>query len=282
LYADVAKAFRTDRRGDAISGLILETCNDALRYLAKRERRSLISGVEGKEYFSFVGSKGKLSRPVNLALFDPGSDRLEVLFEALRRGSTSTMSPDDITSACYSAAIGFSCLVDLEKDGDQKTPGTFFEYLICHLVARRLGVDPKTRIEVLNLDKPTSLPTDWIFDLGVDQPKVHLPVKTSTRERVIQVWAHQRVLDGVYGAGRFLGTLVCLAETKLDHRTLEVVEICLPEQWKIYQMFIARMNRVYYLDVPRAYESLHEAFPRIHVHPFGRFFAEADNLGNGD
>jgi hypothetical protein len=49
--------------------------------------------------------------------------------------------------------------------------------------------------------------------LGDGKNRIHLPVKTSTRERVIQAWAHQRVLDGVYGVGRFKGVLVALAET---------------------------------------------------------------------
>jgi hypothetical protein len=168
--------------------------------------------------------------------------------------------------------------VDLEKQGDQKTPGTFFEYLICHLLSRQLGLAPRTQIEVLNLDRPATLPTDWIFDLGVDRPKLHVPVKTSTRERVIQVWAHQRVLDGAYGVGKFLGLLVCLAETKLDHKKLEVVEICLPGQWKIYQGFIAPMKRVYYLDLPKPYEALNDAIPPIRVRPFGEFFHEASQL----
>jgi hypothetical protein len=124
----------------------------------------------------------------------------------------------------------------------------------------------------------TTLPTDFVFDLGQGQPKFHLPVKTSTRERVIQVWAHQRVLDGVYGSGRFLGTPVILAETKTDSVKRSVIEICLPDQWRIYQMHIAQLKRVYYLDVPTAYEALNNVFPPLNVAPFGRFFHETAAL----
>src|SRR6058998_3677446 len=123
-----------------------------------------------------------------------------------------------------------------------------------------------------------TLPTDFIFDLGPNRPKFHVPVKTSTRERVIQVWAHQRVLDGVYGTGRFLGTPVILAETKTYRTKREVIEICLPDQWRIYQMHIAQLKRIYYLDVPVAYAHLNSVFPPINVRPFGQFFAEADAL----
>jgi hypothetical protein len=115
-------------------------------------------------------------------------------------------------------------------------------------------------------------------DLGPRKAKFHLPIKTSTRERVIQVWAHQRVLDGVYGTGRFLGTPVILAETKTDSKSKKVVEICLPDQWLIYQMHIAQLKRVYYLDVPVPYARLAGAFPRLYVRAFGDFFHEVDTL----
>jgi hypothetical protein len=101
---------------------------------------------------------------------------------------------------------------------------------------------------------------------------------SSTRERVIQVWAHQRVLDGVYGNGRFVGLLTCLAETKLDHRTRDVIEICLPDQWRLYQLFISQLKRVYYLDVPQKYSELNTFFPKIHVKQFGEFFHEKELL----
>jgi len=281
LYEQFVKEFNKNRRSDLASRNLVEICETSLAYLLKARRRDLISKVPEKQYFSFE-KRGKLSRPVNRELFEEDSERVAKFFDALSSQKEKKLSPLEITRACYTLAISFSCMVDLEKQGDQKTPGTFFEYLICHLFARKLGVDPKTRIEVLNLDRPASLPTDWIFDLGVNRPKFHLPVKTSTRERVIQVWAHQRVLDGVYGVGRFLGVLVCLAETKLDHKKLEVVEICLPEQWRIYQMFIAQMSRIYYLDVPKPYEPLNKMFPRISVKPFGAFFHEVAQLCEAD
>jgi len=108
-----------------------------------------------------------------------------------------------------------------------------------------------------------------VFDLGEEKPKFHLPVKTSTRERIIQVWAHQRVLDGVYGVGRFLAMPIILTETKLDSKKLEVVEICLPWQWRLYQMHIAVLWNVCYLDAPNAYLDLDTKFPRIGVSTLG-------------
>lgn len=137
------------------------------------------------------------------------------------------------------------------------------------MIQSSLNVAPQRSLPVLNLDLKGELPTDFVFDLGAERPKFHLPVKTSTRERIIQVWAHQRVLDGVYGTGRFLALPIILTETKLDTKKLEVVEICLPWQWRLYQMHIANLWNVCYLDAPASYLALDETFPRIGVATIG-------------
>jgi len=239
---------------------------------------NLNSNVSGKNYFEFVKDK-KTSRAVNSALYRPDLSDWYDFIRALQEKTLKNLTPEVITSAIYSVAMSFCCYVDLAKSGDQKTPGTFFEYLIGHLFSRHLGVNPTNRLQVLNLDdNSTTLPTDFIFTLGKNKPRFHLPVKTSTRERVIQVWAHQRVLDGVYGTGRFLGTPVILAETKTDKKKKEVTEICLPDQWRIYQMHIAQLKRIYYLDVPASYDRLNEVFPPLRIKAFGHFFFELDDL----
>ncbi len=122
--------------------------------------------------------------------------------------------------------------------------------------------------------------TDFIFDLGVKRPKFHMPVKTSSRERSIMLWAHQKLLDGVYGIQRFIGTPVLLAETKTDKSKREVVEICMPEQWRVYQLYVAQIRRIYYFDLPVAYSKLQDEFPPLVVKPFGEFFHEFDDLKN--
>jgi hypothetical protein len=276
-YTALQKTFAADIGGAAnrkAIGLVYSAC---LHFLKKTGREPLVSLIPGKQYFAFT-QRNKVSRAVNSELFLGDAKEWAAFDAALQRKKLSGFSPERITQVIYSVAISFCAFIDLTKEGDQKTPGTFFEYLISHLFAWRLGVNPTTRIQVLNLDMETTLPTDFIFNLGKDRPKFHLPIKTSTRERVIQVWAHQRVLDGVFGTGRFLGTPVILAETKTDRRKREVIEICLPDQWRIYQMHIAQLKRIYYLDVPTTYGKLNEVFPPINVTSFGQFFFEADKL----
>jgi hypothetical protein len=276
-YKDFQNAFAADVKSAANQQRLGTIFTASCSYLAKLKTVELRSLVSGKEYFAFTDGK-KVSRAVNKRLFLNEPEKWDVFCRAIASNTTPSLDADTITRIVYSVAVSFFCYIDVTKQGDQKTPGTFFEYLIGHLFAWRLDANPKVRIPVLNLDMEATLPTDFVFDLGVNRPKFHVPVKTSTRERVIQVWAHQRVLDGVYGTGRFLGTPVILGETKTDRKKREVIEICLPDQWRIYQMHIAQLKRIYYLDVPITYEKLNEVFPPLSVRPFGQFFWEADTL----
>jgi len=240
----------------------------AKQELAICERLSLDSKVEGKTYFAFE-KNGVRSRPINIELFDNGNDQAFDIFRQLIEGKRHQLASDTMTRSVYIVAMTCCAGKDVSSRGDQKTPGTIFEWLCAAVFQACLNVTPVRALPVLNLDLKGDLPTDFVFDLGEEKPKFHLPVKTSTRERIIQVWAHQRVLDGVYGVGRFLGMPIILTETKLDSKNLEVVEICLPFQWRLYQMHIANLWNVCYLDAPSSYLELDTKFPRIGVSTLG-------------
>ncbi len=68
-----------------------------------------------------------------------------------------------------------------------------------------------------------------------------------------------------------------MAETN-KQKDISVVEVCLPNQWMAYQMYIAQMFRVYYFDVPQVYLRLKEKYPFIQVKPFGEFYSEIDKI----
>jgi len=263
----------------ATAKALIQLTHASLKFLVSQcNRIPLRSCVPGKSYFSFSqkGKPGKISRAVNKDLFI--ADAIKKLEKAFGN-NLSALPFGERGRFLYTVAMSYCCASDLLKTGDQKTPATFFECLIGHLFAKVVGVNPRTQVEVLRLEEESStLPTDFIFDLGTDKPKFHIPVKISTRERVIQVFAHQRVLDGVHGFGKFTGILVCLTETKLDHNKREVIEICLPKQWVLYQRFIAPMKRFYYFDIPKKYAGLTMGDPPMAVMSFAKFFDEANDL----
>ena len=281
-YARFVKAAKSDLKGSAATHDLRELVGVSIAFLRSQGApKPLKSRVPGKNYIGFVlkSNQKKLSRPVNSELFAP--EVAEKHIDLLGSPEFSHLTRAERQSVLYTGATVFCCANDLIRQDDRKTPGSFFEYYIGHLVARTFDVNPDNEIKVLNLDMEASLPTDLIFDLGKNKNKIHLPVKLSTRERVIQVWAHQRVLDGVYGTNRFKGVLVCLTETNLKRESGEVVEICLPDQWTIYQMFIAQLARIYYLDPPTVYRRLADKYPFIKVTSFADFFDEQALLTTG-
>ena len=174
--------------------------------------------------------------------------------------------------------MNYCCCADLVS-GVKNNSGDYFEKLIGHLYSMHLNVAPTNQMNAVELDgESISLPTDFIFDLGAGKPKFHIPAKTSTRERVVEVWAQQRVLDGAFGVGRFLCLLTCIGETNFYNNDMSVALTCVPNQWINYQLFISQIKRAYYLDVPGKYDELNYRFPKIHVKEFGEFFHESDKL----
>jgi hypothetical protein len=277
LYKSLKNAAKLDAASPSTTQFLVDLIKHSLGELEKYEHQSLIAvNVPGKDYFAFLDpTKGKISRPVSVSLFDLDlcADRLDDFssgaYRALPRAS--------LEKLLYTMAMSFCCANDMRTSGDKKTPATFFECFVANIFSRELGVLPTTKAEVLNLDMQATLPTDYLFNLGPGKAKIHLPIKISTRERVVQVWAHQRVLDGVYGVGRFRGVLVVITETNLV-KGGKVTEVCLPDQWKVYQMFISQLKRIYYLDLPMKYANLAKTYPFLQVKSFAEFFREKDKL----
>lgn len=162
---------------------------------------------------------------------------------------------------------------------NKKGPATYFEYFIGHLFAKTLATSPTKRVRLPIGDRHVLMTMDFLFDIGEQHRKIHLPVKMSTRERVVQAWAHQRLLDAAYGDKTYRGIMVLFSETKLDSRSREVVEICVPDQWLAYQTLLAKMDRIYYFDLPERYRTLASVYPEvITIKQFGEFFSEREEV----
>lgn len=253
--------------GADVAQLISEMALRAREILARAERVPLNSQT-GKSYFSFRAAQQ--SRPVNAALYADQASEVEHLLLAFRGGFAGS-AEDEIVRATYSAAYSIFAAHDVHGVG-RKTSATFFEILIGHICARAIGALPRRKVQVP--ESGADLPTDYIFDPGPRSRKIHLPIKTSTRERAVQAWVHQLVLERIFGAGQYVGILVVASETKRDSRTGEVIEICVPRQLQMFQARVAEMKRVYYLDPPKAYLGLPNEFPKLEVKPFGQAPAE--------
>lgn len=243
------------------------------------------STATGKNYVVFSNTANKYSRPVNIDLYNAGCatniSGIKIIDEFWSNVQSHTISAQDahtITAALYAICMNYCCCADLIH-GVKNNSGDYFEKLVGHLYSMHLNVAPTNQMNAVELDgESISLPTDFILDLGAGKPKFHVPAKTSTRERVVEVWAQQRVLDGAFGVGRFLCLLTCIGETNFYSNDMSVAITCVPNQWINYQLFISQIKRAYYLDVPEKYNELNYRFPKIHVKEFGEFFHESASL----
>lgn len=271
-YDELKGLAARDLAGARVARLISRMAFHAREMLLQTQRIELNSRVAGKRYFSFRGDSQ--SRPVNQDLYVDNAGDFNRLLRGFCRGSRD-MSEADTVKAAYTIAYSVFAAHDVCNVG-RKASATFFEILVGHTIARSLGISPRKKVRIP--ESGADLPTDYVFDPGRNSRKIHLPIKTSTRERAVQAWVHQLVLDRIFGTGQYRGVMVVAAETKRDSRTGEVIEICVPKQLQMFQSRVAEISRIYYLDPPQVYLALANDFPRLEVRSFGGVFEDLRQL----
>lgn len=281
LYNDAKSAVAKSASSDNARARLKELSLQSLEFLdASCDQVDLVSRVPRKKYISYERSDnvGMLSRPANASLFESSANTLDDLWS---KWEADTISESEFAQWSYTAALAPCLAMEMFDRGNKKGPATYFECFIGHLFASELGVEPSKKVA---LALPKSLETvrltmDYIFEMPNPTPNIHLAVKMSTRERIVQAWAHQGMLDSAYGDGAYIGAMVLFAETKLDLRKREVVEICVPGQWLAYQELLATMDYIYYFDPPVRYTDMSSKHSKvITVEQFRAFFDDRDEL----
>jgi len=258
----------------AIKKLVLLSIHFLKRQCAPVE---LVSRVPGKRYLAFRRRRVEegISRPANSELFVCNEREIGANWEGWIAG---TLPQERLARISYTACLAPCLALELFDRQNKKGPATFFECVIGHVFARALRCNPTKGVSLQVEGATARLTMDFLFNTPADR-KFHLAVKLSTRERVVQAWAHQRILDSAYGTGTYSGIMLLFGETKLDSRSHEVVEICVPEQWLVYQSLLSRMQRIYYFDPPQRYLDLTAAHPNlIQIRPFARLFSETTQV----
>ena len=255
-YGKVNRACQRDWRAEAVTAAIGGFAKLALHFLVEEaELVDLQSSVEGKRYFSF-SRDGVVARPANRDLFE-----LDATDIGERWCRWMDHPASEFDRLAYTVALAPCLAMELLNRNDKKRPATYFEHMIGHIFARTLRLEPTRHATLSVLDREVRMTMDFLFETANGVPNIHLPVKMSTRERIVQAWAHQRILDTAFGSGQYRGMMVIFSETKLDSRTHDVVEICVPDQWLIYQTMLAKVDCIYYFDMPVRYGELTDAHP---------------------
>ena len=253
---DSLKKAGTDYRSAELGHAIIDLTCWSLDFLNKNcSKILLVSKISGKNYHSYTFDDGKSARPANSAFFDNDEKKIAEQWRNIDQLTKSVLQ-----NMLYTVALAPCLARDIFDRNDKKSSATYFEYFIGYLFAKKYGVNPAAQETFCIGNKKVSLPTDFLFK--TDTQKIHMPVKTSTRERVVQAWMHHRILNEQV-QGSFKGNLIIFAETKLDANTHEVIEICVPDQWLIYQRYLAKIDNIYYFDLPEKYAQLQITYPNL-------------------
>jgi hypothetical protein len=234
--------------------------NSNLRYFGK------FSGSPGVDYL-VVENAGVISRPIRKDLFVSDIAELEKEHKLLiSRLQNNLTKPEDLAAAnrvIYSLVMSFACCIDLWKRTSRKTPGTFFEIVMAGMF--KLALPEAKFFKHINLesalgerherdgpDEKIFLSTDLVIGAENANRAAVIPLKITTRERIVQAYAHQRILDSSY-PDKYESFLACISETQLDTKTTSVNQICVPGTIKLYQRFLGELSALYYADIPQRY-----------------------------
>jgi hypothetical protein len=210
----------------------------------------------------------------DLDLFQSAHDRF---IKKVRESDIST--PEDIelaTSIIYTSVIAFAACYDLWKNRSRKTPGTLFEILMAGLFRQYLSTavlskhinlaalidEPIAGTEVEEAqvepedgdeeDEKSSLSTDLVISVPEGKRTAIIPLKITTRERIVQPYAHQRIVDSAM-PHQYESFLACMSETQLDKETRAVKQVCVPGTIKLFQRYLGKLSGIYYCDMPQRY-----------------------------
>ena len=239
--------------------------------LSKKTKPVYQGAVGTKKYDAFQLGK-EFSRPFHPELFISSKGVFSIAWEELIGNIDSEkhkikLSPEKIDRVLYTSLMAFAICFDLWRRTSRKTPGTYFEVLLGSIIGETLPDDYKRtkHIPLPTVDiegegtttekEEESVSTDIVFEKnkGGKLMGLVIPAKITTRERIVQPFAHQRILDGVFGPKRFHSILACVSEMQLDKKHKKVNEICVPGTIKLFQAHLAELTGIYYLDPPLRY-----------------------------
>jgi len=225
-----------------------------LTKLSSTTKKTRICKQNNKTFWIY--EKGKnYSRPIQKKLFISDSKKFESNWKKLLNAIDSenhsiSLKAELINKILYSTIMSFSACYDLWKPRSRKTPGTYFEVLLGSVIGELLSLYKRSKYIPIP-ESAESVSTDIVF-CKEDTINLVIPAKITTRERIVQPYAHQRILDSVFSEGEYISVLICVSETQRD-RHVGVKEICVPGTIKLFQTHLSKLGGIYYLDPPTRY-----------------------------
>lgn len=224
------------------------------------------SGKNTQDYHAFTFG-GECSRPVRDDLFITDYELFSLGFDEFREslrnidGGWSSFDSRRANKIIYTSVMSVACCFDLWKSGSRKTPGTFFEIFIAaalkwmipdEIFSKHIPLIDQLESDDESVD-PSSVSTDIVIKSKYKNTSVVIPLKITTRERIVQPFAQQRILDSYFGKGVYFSFLACISETQQDKRKRKVNHICVPGTIRLYQKYLSSLSGMYYCDIPERY-----------------------------
>lgn len=287
MIEEVARAFnrakklydakREDDRGQALEAALAvgKLCLETLAREAVLDNYGNFRGANGPVPYHAATYLDSVSRPYLDGLFtaDPATfeaEGQEFAADMVARRS----NPQLHARVIYTVMTAFSLCFDLWKPGSRKTPGTFFEVLIGSAAIHRFpgvtlskhvkiedvpGDDVDALVDVDGAEgdavealKGDSVATDLVLTREAGDRAAVIPLKITTRERIVQPFAHQRILSSAFG-DKYASFIACISEVQRDGVTTSVKQVCVPGTVALFQKHMAAVNGLYYADVPERY-----------------------------
>lgn len=309
LITDIAKVYaatkkKYDRGGNALPEALAlgARCLQLLHATTRFRAFGMFAGPPPMQYW-VADYGGVFSRPYRPDLFIANYGEFEteaaIFSSDIAAGKTGDSGRFD--RVIYTTVTAFCLCYDIWKPKSRKTPGTFFEVLIGSaarlrfpnlaltkhipirdlpiaeaadaLVELELEVDEDEAVEALRGD---SVSTDLVITNPRTSRGAVIPLKITTRERIVQPFAHQRILDSAY-PDKFASFLACMSEVQRDDKKNTVKQVCVPGTIALFQKHLASLKGLYYCDIPLRYaradlgavisvKPLHQLFDDVEAH----------------
>lgn len=312
MISDIATTFkaakrRYDRGQPALADVLAlaRQCLETLQRNAAYRRFGMFAGPPAKEYWvAWAGTM--ISRPYRPDLFVSDVQQFNAnaaLFIADMQASH--LVSERFDRVVYTAVTAFCLCYDIWKPKSRKTPGTFFEVLMGsaaamyfqgalltkHIPIVSLPVDEvvdaldelpaeveETDEDAVEVMQGNSVSTDLVLTNQETGCGAVIPLKITTRERIVQPFAHQRILDSAF-PGKFASFLACISEVQRDDATTTVKQVCVPGTVALFQKHLASLRGLYYCDIPLRY-ARPDLGAVISVKPLHQLFVDVqDHLG---
>ncbi len=250
-------------------GEIAFLCMSLLEKLETRHQGSI-----GKINYNVFVSNGRFSRPIRPDMFLRSRVFLKDYQKSVDRLSDKqyldSTEQDELNKIVYTIISSFSAVYDLFKNSSRKTPGTFFEIVVGSLMLQFYSECIRTK-HVPIPGESESIATDIVLTSKKTGKGLVIPVKITTRERIVQPFVHQRILESVFG-DKYKSILVAVSEMQRDEET-GVNQICVPRTIKLFDKHVAHLSALIYLDPPARY-LLKDVTDLLPVIDFAQLFSD--------